>query len=145
MSSFKEEVLKLSKNGDVLRKSEEVWKTIRKALKKFAKKTGERGCNVFFENVSDEVIGNLKWLASKDDIEFMNWEPGEPGHPGKRFEQFGIINWDSSWYFSKYPFKVSIFSLTVSEHKNIIKAEIFDTKGKTVCSKKSNNRKKKNA
>lgn len=128
--SFGKELRDLSlvaiNNGALLRDGREVWDPIKEALKDFAKETGERGCNVFFENIPDQVIEQLKKLAKMDDIEFMNWNsPSDPGHPGKPFKQIGVITWDSSWYFAQYPFKVSRYSLIVSNNDGI-KVEIAD-------------------
>lgn len=128
--SFGKELCNLSveaaKNGALLRDGEDVWKPLKETLKDFAKKTGERGCNVFFKNIPNVVIAQLERLAAKDEIEFMNWNsPSDAGHPGKPFEQIGVITWDSSWYFSKYPFKVSRFSIIVS-NDNGIQTEIVD-------------------
>ncbi len=128
--SFGKELRDLSlvaiKNGALLRDGREVWDPIKEALKDFAKETGERGCNVFFYNIPDQVIEQLKKLAKMDDIEFMNWNsPSDPGHPGKPFKQIGVITWDSSWYFAQYPFKVSRYSLIVSNNDGI-KVEIAD-------------------
>ena len=128
--SFGKELCNLSakaaKNGALLRDGKEVWNPIKEALKDFAKKTGERGCNVFFQDIPDQVIAQLKPLAAADEIEFMNWNsPSDAGHPGKPFEQIGVITWDSSWYFSRYPLKVSRFSLIVSNDDGI-KVEMVD-------------------
>ena len=67
--SFGKELCKLSdeatatKNDalrqEVLREGEEVWNLIKEALKKFAQETGERGCNIFFQDFSIEVIAQL--------------------------------------------------------------------------------------
>lgn len=128
--SFGKELRDLSseavQNGALLRDGMNVWNPIKEALKEFAKETGERGCNVFFQNISDQVISQLGQLATADEIEFINWNsPSDSGHPGKPFEQIGVITWDSSWYFSKYPLKVSRYSLIVSD-KNGIKVKMID-------------------
>ena len=128
--SFAKELCNLSaeaaKNGALLRDGKVVWDPIKEALKDFAKETGERGCNVFFQDIPDQTIAQLDRLATADGLEFMNWNsPSDAGHPGKPFEQIGVITWDSSWYFSKYPFKVSRYSLIVSNDDGI-KAEIVD-------------------
>lgn len=122
--SFGKELCYLSaeaaQNGALLRDGKEVWDPIKEALKDFAKETGERGCNVFFQNIPNQVIAQLKKLAATDEIEFMNWNsPSDAGHPGQPFKQIGVITWDSSWYFSRYPFKVSRYSLIVSNEDGI--------------------------
>lgn len=129
--SFGQELCNLSaeatKNGAQLRDGKEVWNPIKEALKDFAKETGERGCNVFFQDIPDQIIAQLDSLATADELEFMNWNsPSDAGHPGKPFEQIGVITWDSSWYFIKYPFKVSRYSLIVSKNDDGITAEIVD-------------------
>lgn len=128
--SFAKELCNLSaeaaKNGALLRDRKVVWDPIKEALKDFAKETGERGLNVFFKGIPDQVIAQLERLVTDDGLEFMNWNsPSDAGHPGKPFEQIGVITWDSSWYFSKYPFKVSRYSLIVSNDDGI-KAGIVD-------------------
>ena len=128
--SFGKELCNLSaeaaKNGALLRDGKEVWDSIKEALKDFAQDTGERGCNVFFQDIPNHVITQLARLADADEIKFMNWNsPSDAGHPGEPFEQIGVITWDSSWYFSKYPLKVSRFSLIVSNDDGI-KVEMFD-------------------
>lgn len=115
------------------KKVEEVWNLMQEVLRRFAKKTGERGCNVFFDGVSEEAIEELIRLASEEDIELINWNsPKEPGHPGGNFEQIGIMVWDRSWYLSKYPFKVSLFSMLVSVEGDMVEVEIIDVEGKTI-------------
>lgn len=119
--------IEAAKNGALLRDGEEVWKPLKETLEEFAKKTGERGCNIFFENIPNSVIAQLKGLGVKDDIELMNWNsPSDAGHPGPPFEQIGVITWDSSWYFSKYPFKVSRYSIVVEKNDDGIKIETLD-------------------
>lgn len=124
--SFAEELCNLSvaveaeKNSTLLQEGKVVWDSIKKALKDFAKETGERGCNVFFLDISDQIIAQLEPLAKADKLVFMNWNsPSDAGHPGKPFEQIGVITWDPSWYFSKYPFKVSGYFLMVSNDDGI--------------------------
>lgn len=130
--SFGKELCNLSaeaaKKGALLRDGEAVWNPLKETLKSFAQETGERGCNIFFQDIPNAIISQLERLTAKEEIEFMNWNsPSDAGHPGKPFEQIGIITWDSSWYFTKYPFKVSRYSIIVSyDEDNEIKTEFVD-------------------
>lgn len=129
--SFGKELCNLSveaqKKGAHLQDGKKVWEPIKETLRTFAKETGEKGCNIFFENIPDEVILMLQQLAENDEIELINWNsPSDAGHPGGNFDQIGVITWDSYWYFSTYPFKVSRFSLLVSKNDDNITTEIVD-------------------
>lgn len=121
--SFGKELCKISAEAAMRRCGETVWESLKETLKSFAQETGERGCNIFFRDIPSKLIAQLELLGAKEEIEFINWDsPSATGHPGKPFEQIGVITWDRAWFFSKYPFKVSNYAILVScdEEKRII-------------------------
>lgn len=129
--SFGQELCNLSYDTEIdteiLRISKEMWAEIKEALKKFAKETGEKGLTVFFSNIPNEAIIQLKFLAVKDDVAFMYWDSVNEIEFQNNFnEQIGVIAWDSSWFFKKYLFKVSDYFMIVANEEKI-KVEIIAT------------------
>lgn len=95
------------------RLAQNIWDVMKEPLREFARKTGERGCSIVFCGVSESDIQSVKNLAVKEGIELFYWYQGSQGHPGVENTDIGVLAWDSDWFFTQYPFKVSLNVLFV--------------------------------
>lgn len=129
--NFKEELCNLSaetkstKDAELLRVRKELWEVIKSTLKTFTQKTDEKGCFIFFQNISNETIEQFKQFATEDGVDFLTSMLPLTGCTHTPYKQIGIITWNSSEYFQKASSNASKYSIVVSRNNNKVRVKIF--------------------
>lgn len=99
--------------------SEKVWKAIKKTLEEFASTNADKGgFSIFFDNVSEVIIEELKHLAYKEDIRLEYWRYGSAWHPNLIDEDIGVLTWDKDTFNFRYPLNISVDIMVVKLGEN---------------------------
>jgi len=99
--------------------SEKVWKAIKKTLEEFASTNADKGgFSIFFDNVSEVIIEELKHLAYMEDIKLEYWRYGSAWHPNVIHEDIGTLTWDKDTFEFRYLLKISVDVMVVKLSDN---------------------------